>query len=100
MIENKEKSVPLYTKAGWVAAWIVMLVIAVMILRNCATAVIYGSKTEQETVDQYYTKGEKVGRAGLEAAPQDLVLENPVLRKAYIKGYREGLDVYKFGEKK
>ena len=100
MIENKEKSVPFYTKVGWVAAWIVMLVIAAMILRNCATAVIYGSRTEKEAVEYYYTQGEKVGKAGLETPTQDLDMENPVLRKAYNKGFREGLDVYKLGEKK
>ena len=97
MLENKGKPVSFYTKAVWVAAWIVMLVIMAMILRNCATAVSYGSKTEKEAVSYSYSQGEMAGKAGIKAQPQDLNQENPVLRKAYIKGYRDGLDVYKFG---
>lgn len=100
MNENKEKSVPFYTKYGWVVAWIVLLVIAAMILRNCALSVIYGSKTEKAAVDFSYTQGKKAGEAGLKVQPQDLDMENPVLRKANSKGYRDGLDVYWFGEKR
>jgi hypothetical protein len=97
MSENIEKSVPFYTKAGWVAAWLVMLIIMAMILRNCATSVIYGSKTEKAAVEYSYTQGQKDGQAGQQAESQDL--RNPVLRKAYNKGYRDGLDVHNFGVK-
>ncbi|MDF1577937.1 MAG: hypothetical protein P1P81_05765 [Desulfobulbales bacterium] len=94
MSENKERFVAIHTKAVWLAAWIVMLVIMAMILRNCVTSVIYGSKTDNAEVAYYYRQGEITGKAGLRAWPTDLDLANPVLRKAYSKGYRDGLDGY------
>jgi hypothetical protein len=99
MDENKEKSVPRHTKVGWVAAWLVMLVLLAMILRNCATAIIYGSSTEKAAVAYSQARGEKAGKADLAAAPQARELANPVLRKAYNKGYRDGLDAARVGAK-
>jgi len=92
MNEDNKKSIPLYTKAGWVVAWLVMLAIAAMIMRNCAGAIFYGSKTEKEAVEYSYAQGKKAGQTGLKEMPPDLDLDNPVLRKSYNKGYREGLD--------
>ena len=94
MNENKQKIITVPTKAVWVAAWIVMLVFVGLIFRNCLTSVVYGSKTEDAEVAYYYSQGEKIGEAGLSARTTDLDLGNPVLRKSYSKGYREGLDVY------
>lgn len=84
--------VPLYTKIGWMVAWVVMLGLAAMILRNCATSIIYGSKTDAKTVDSYYKLGLQDGIAGQGPKLRDEAGENPVLRKAYSKGYREGAD--------
>lgn len=83
--------VPLYAKIGWVVAWVVMLGLLTMILRNCATSIIYGLKSEQVQVDSYYRTGLEDGRAGhhQSALGQE---ENSVLRKAYVKGYRDGID--------
>lgn len=97
MSENKEKAIPLYAKVGWTATWLVMLVLLAMILRNCATSIIYGSNTEKAEVDFSYARGESAGKAGLKAQPRDRDLENPVLGKAYNKGYRDGLDRYRLG---
>lgn len=84
--------VPLYAKVGWVVAWVVMLVIGAMILRNCATSIIYGSKTEQGQVEAYYHDGVVDGRSGLGPNLRGEAVDNPVLRKSYNKGYRDGID--------
>lgn len=84
--------VPLYTKIGWVLAWIVMAVILVMVLRNCATSIFYGSQTGQQTVDTYYRLGLEDGSSGHGPHLRGEAVDNPVLRKAYSKGYREGSD--------
>jgi hypothetical protein len=96
-MEQKEEgldkaSVPLYTKVGWVVVWVVMVVIAAMILRNCATSIIYGVKTGPQAVESYYKSGLRDGRAGQGPNLRGEGAENPVLRKAYNKGYREGVD--------
>jgi hypothetical protein len=95
MNENKEKSVPLYTKLGWAAAWLVMLLLLAMILRNCATAIIYGRTTAKAAVAYSHARGEKAGESGREPEPRARERENPVLGKAYNKGYRDGLDRYR-----
>lgn len=87
-----EKAVPTYTKIGWVVAWLVMLIIGGMILRNCATSIIYGRKTDAQQVEAYYKTGLADGTLGHGPVLRDEAVENPVLRKAYSKGYRDGLD--------
>ena len=90
--ETGKTSIPLYTKIGWIAAWVVMLGLTLMILRNCATSIFYGLQTDQQTVESYYHKGINDGRSGQNQKLQGKAAENSVLRKAYIKGYREGRD--------
>ena len=92
MVEEKVKTVPVYTKIGWVLAWTTMVIIGVMILRNCATSVKYGSQTEAVTVESFYRQGLADGRKGNDFSLPAEVKGNPVLRKSYNKGYREGLD--------
>jgi len=92
MVESGKASVPLYAKIGWGVAWAVMLGLTAMILRNCATSVFYGLKTDPQAVDSYYQAGVKDGGAGQGQNLQGEGKENSVLRKAYVKGYREGLD--------
>lgn len=90
--DKKMKPVPFYTKIGWVLAWSVMAIIGMMILRNCVASVKYGSQTEMVTVDAFYKQGLADGRKGNEFSLPEEVKGNPVLRKSYNKGYREGLD--------
>lgn len=90
--ETGKASVPLYTKIGWGVAWVVMLGLTAMILRNCATSVFYGLKTDQPAVDASYQSGLADGRSGKGQAVRGEAVENSVLRKAYVKGYREGVD--------
>lgn len=89
---NIQAPVPLYTKIGWGVAWVVMLVILTMILRNCVTSVYYGRKTEPQQVEVYHKLGVSDGVSGKGPALPGEGRDNPVLRKAYSKGYREGVD--------
>jgi len=91
MVESGKSPVPLYAKIGWGVAWAVMLGFTAMILRNCATSVFYGLKTDPQAVDSYYHAGVKDGSTG-QGQKLRGEEENSVLRKAYIKGYREGMD--------
>ncbi len=91
-METDNVSVPLYTKIGWALAWVVMLGLLLMILRNCGTSIFYGLQTDQQTVDSYYQLGVRDGRSGKNEALEGAAKENSVLRKAYVKGYREGRD--------
>lgn len=84
--------VPLYTKIGWIMAWVLMLGLLGMIMRNCATSVIYGLQTDQQEVESFYQSGLADGGAGQGENLRGKAVENSVLRKAYIKGYRTGLD--------
>ena len=90
--KKAKASVPMYTKVGWVVAWAVMVVILSMILRNCATSIFYGSRTEPQAVDSSYKLGLEDGKAGQGPHLRGEAVGNPVLRKAYNKGYRDGID--------
>ena len=63
-----------------------------MILKNCVASVKYGRQTEMTTVDSYYQVGIRDGQLDKEFYLPDEAMKNPVLRKSYNKGYREGLD--------
>ena len=90
--EQKSKPIPFYTKAGGVVAWIFMAILITMIFKNCVTSVQYGSQTEMNTVDFYIQTGIADGQLGKEFFLPADVMVNPVLRKAYNRGYREGMD--------
>ena len=63
-----------------------------MIVKNCAGSFKYGRKTEGKTIEYYHQQGEKDGIAGQDPGLPGIVADNPLLRKAYTKGYREGRD--------
>ena len=96
--EPKKKPIPFYTKVGSVAAIILMAIILSMMLRNCAQSVKYGTQTEVSISDSYYQLGIQDGQADKGFSLPADVMENPVLRKAYNKGYREGIDNRKSGQ--
>jgi len=84
--------IPPYAKIGWVVAWLVMLGLVAMMMRNCATSVIYGLKTDQQAIDYYYQAGISAGNSGQATNLPEETANNSVLRKAYITGYRAGID--------
>ena len=90
--EQRAQPIPLYTKVGWAVTWIVMAILITMILRNCVSSIKYGSQTSQAEVDTYYQSGVKDATLNKEINLPADVIGNPVLRKAYNKGYREAMD--------
>jgi hypothetical protein len=98
----KEKpEIPLHTKWGIRVTAVIILLITVMIIKNCMGSFMYGISTEQELQQQYYDLGYSHGirkAEGLEHAPKPET-ENLLLRKLYRKGYRDGWDKVQSGEK-
>jgi hypothetical protein len=86
-------SIPLYTKIGSRITTILLLLLSFMILKNCIGSVRYGITTSQEEINRYYDQGYMHGsRQHAEGDPDDAVNDNPLLKKAYRRGFRAGWD--------
>jgi hypothetical protein len=98
----KEKpEIPLHTKWGIRVTAVIILLITIMIIKNCMGSFMYGVSTEQELQQHYYELGYSQGARkaqGLEQAPEPET-ENLLLRKLYRKGYRDGWDSVQPGKK-
>jgi len=94
-MRNKEETeIPLYTKWGIRVTGVIIILITVMLIRNCVGSFIYGVSTEQEEQKVYYELGYSHGvrkAQGLGESPEPETA-NPLLRKLYRKGYRDGWD--------
>lgn len=89
---KQDEGIPLYAKVGWVVSWALMLLLSGLIFKNCAGSIRYGAGTTNEKINYYYQLGYRDGQAGKPG--NDTVtnlVENPLLKKAYSKGFREGL---------
>jgi hypothetical protein len=91
----KEKpEIPQHTKWGIRVTTVIMLLITIMIIKNCMGSFMYGVSTDQKLQKQYYELGYSHGEQkaqGLEQAPEPET-KNLLLRKLYRKGYRDGWD--------
>jgi len=98
----KEKpEIPLHTKWGIRVTAVIILLITVMIIKNCIGSFRYGVSTEKQQQKQYYQLGYTHGQQkaqGQEQAPEPET-ENLLLRKLYRKGYRDGWDSAQSGKK-
>ena len=98
----KEKpEIPQHTKWGIRISAIVILLITIMIIKNCMGSFMYGISTEQELQKQYYELGyshglQKAKGSDISSVPET---KNLLLRKLYRKGYREGWDSAQSNEK-
>lgn len=92
MSENKK--IPVYTKVGIRVTIVLMLILASLMLKNCVSSFIYGANTENEAIEYYYNQGFSAGvdQTKRPAAGNELQINNPLLQKAYHKGFREGRD--------
>ncbi len=91
---NEKPEIPTHTKWGIRVSGVIILLITVMILKNCMGSFIYGVSTEEEPQKEYYELGYSHGvqkAQGLEQPPEPDT-ENLLLRKLYRKGYRDGWD--------
>ena len=90
----KDNRIPLYTKIGIRVTIVLMVILAFMLLKNCIGSIHYGTTTSQEEIQRYYDMGYK---DGTEQAPEptvrdEPVLDNPLLKKAYRRGFRAAWD--------
>ncbi len=92
--DDHSRQLPAYTRIGFRITLALLLVISVLLLRNCVQAVRDGTSTPTPTVEQVYEQGVADGRRkarGLEPeTPYDG--DNLVLQKAYRRGFRTGWD--------
>lgn len=96
---KQDEGIPLYAKVGWVVSWALMLLLLGLIFKNCAGSIRYGAGTPKEQVNYHYRLGYKDGQAGkLGNDKITNLVENPLLKKAYSKGFREGLGSRSRGE--
>ena len=91
---SKDDKIPLYTSVGMKVTAVLLLILGLMILKNCVSSIIYGTATDDHAIQQYYemgyTAGENQARSeGLGEKPQ---IDNPLLKKSYQRGFREGWD--------
>jgi hypothetical protein len=94
MPETQKPEIPPHTKWGIRISGIIILLITIMIIKNCVGSFMYGTGTDQETQKQYYDLGYSHGMRkaqGLEKQPEPET-DNLLLRKMYRKGYRDGWD--------
>lgn len=93
-MHTKKTDIPLYTKVGFRVTAVLMLVIAFFLIRNCSSSVYYGSVTPQSAIQEAYELGTRQGKtqASGNMPPRPYAEKNPILRKAYQKGFRAGWD--------
>lgn len=92
MKNKKATPVPFYAKVGWITCWLLMLVLITMIFRNCVGSIKYGSATSSSEIEYYYQQGySDAVQTGISRSAEMDKLNNPLLKKSYVKGFREGL---------
>ena len=92
MQKDRDKKIPLYAKVGWFVCWFLMLVLISMIFRNCMGSIKYGTTTDGSEIESYYNQGfSDAVKNGVSRTVEIDKLNNPLLKKAYVKGFREGL---------
>ena len=98
----EQKEIPLYTKIGARLTIILILILTVIILKNCVSAFLYGTSTKEEDIKQYYEIGYRDGTQQAKGAhPQKTSeIKNSLLKKAYRQGFRDGWDAERSGSEK
>ncbi|RJP51558.1 MAG: hypothetical protein C4586_04245 [Anaerolineaceae bacterium] len=90
---GENKKMPKYTLIGGRITLVLLLVLGVMILRNCVNSYIYGTNTEPEELGRYYDLGREHGaQAARGVSVRQPEITHSLLRKTYQRGYRDGWD--------
>ena len=74
--------------------FVLMVIFAFMLLKNCIGSLYYGTTTSKDEIQRYYDKGYRDGtqQAAVPTDRHDPLLDNPLLKKAYRQGFRHGWD--------
>lgn len=94
MSTEEKPEIPPHTKWGIRVSTVIILLISVMIIKNCVGSIMYGVSTEQDQQNQFYELGYSHGMQkaqGMER-PAEPETKNLLLKKLYRKGYRDGWD--------
>lgn len=95
---SDNRPIPLYTKIGGRITIILLLLLSFMLLKNCIGSIRYGTTTSQEEINQYYNKGFLDGSIqDDDEGIEEVTNENPLLKKAYRRGFRVGWDTRQRG---
>ena len=94
MTSTSKNRLPLHTRLGTYATVVIIFILCVFMLRNCATALYYGAVTSDSDVTHWYQAGFEDGFHQDEKSigGQGESMSNPILIKMYRKGFREGSD--------
>jgi hypothetical protein len=91
---DKKPEIPSHTKWGIRVTTVIIILISIMIIKNCVGSVFYGVTTEKKLQVQYYELGYSHGmqKARGMDIPPDPDIDNLLLKKEYRKGFRNGWD--------
>ncbi len=97
---TKEDKIPLYTSVGIKVTVILMLLLGLMIIKNCASSIYYGTITDDGAIQQYYEMGYTAGeqQALSKVSGNNPQIDNPLLQKAFQRGFRQGWDAQQPGK--
>ena len=102
MAQQEKPEIPRHTKWGIRITTVIILLIIVMIIKNCVGSFMYGTSTEEKLQNEFYELGYSHGQQkakGMEK-PAEPETENLLLKKLYRKGYRDGWDSFQQVKKK
>jgi len=88
---KQNNNIPLYAKIGLWSCCLLVVVLLSMIIKNCAGSIYYGTSTSKQELEFFYNQGYNDAVTG-KKTDLDFNGKNPLDKKNYIKGYREGLD--------
>ena len=101
MTKQEKPEIPPHTKWGIRVTTVIILLIIVMIIKNCVGSFMYGVSTKEKLQNEYYDLGYSHGlqkAKGMEK-PVEPETDNLLLKKLYRKGYRNGWDSFHTVEK-
>lgn len=90
----KTNEIPAYTRIGIKVTAVLMLVLVVMLLKNCIGSIHYGVSTDDDEIQHYYQMGYDDGFQQAQGNEPGKVFQNdnPLLKKTYNRGFRTGWD--------
>ncbi len=86
--------IPGYTRIGIKVTTVIILLLTVFLVRNCARSIFYGTATDSDAISNAYRLGYRAGLAQVYGSGElpPCTLENPLLVKNCQKGFRDGWD--------
>ncbi len=96
------EKLPLHTRIGTYATAVILIIVCLLMLRNCVIAVRSGARTSEGEIAQSYQTGFEEGLKGSRnrAEQRTVNISNPLLLKMYRKGFRDGSDLKRTTMKK